>query len=102
MSLLLAAMLQAVSASPPERVDLTIPQPCAAQRSETDEVVVCANRNGESPYRLTEVPEPVEGEALPKAEVQVAQGVSAGAETEKADVGGFDSNRAMVRLKVKF
>ena len=96
MSLLLAAILQAISASPPERVD------CAAQRSETDEVVVCANRDGESPYRLIEVPEPVEGEALPKAEVQVAQGVSAGAETEKADVGGFDSNRAMVRLKFKF
>ena len=102
MSLFLAAMLQAVSASPPERVDLTIPQPCAAQRSETDEVVVCANRSGESPYRLSEVPEPAEGGALPKAEVKVAEGVSAGAETEKADVGGFSSNRAMVRLKVKF
>jgi hypothetical protein len=102
MSLLLAAVLQAAGASPPERVDLTIPQSCAAQRPETDEVVVCAHRNGESPYRLTDVPEPAEGEALPKAEVQVAEGVSVGAETEKADVGGFDSNRAMVRLKVKF
>jgi hypothetical protein len=102
MSLLLAAVLQAAGASPPERVDLTIPQSCAAQRPETDEVVVCANRNGESPYRLTDVPAPAEGEALPKAEVQVAEGVSVGAETEKADVGGFDSNRAMVRLKVKF
>ena len=100
--LLLLALTQAMSASPPERIDLTIPQPCAEQRSETDEVVVCANRNGKSPYRLTEVPEPAEGAALPKAEVQVAQGVSAGAETEKADVGGFDSNRMMVRLKVKF
>ena len=98
MSLLLAALLQAVSASPPERVDLTIPQPCAAQRPETNEVVVCANRNGESPYRLIDVPEPVEGEALPKAEVKVADGVAVGAETEKADVGGFDSNRVMVRL----
>ena len=102
MSLLLAAVLQAAGASPPERVDLTIPQSCAAQRPETDEVVVCAHRNGESPYRLTDVPAPAEGEALPKAEVQVAEGVSVGAEMEKADVGGFDSNRAMVRLKVKF
>jgi len=102
MSLLLAALLQAISASPPERVDLTIPKPCAAQRSETDEVVVCANRNGESPYRLIDVPEPVEGKTLPKAEVKVADGVAVGAETEKADVGGFNSNRMMVRLKVKF
>ena len=102
MSLLLAAILQAISASPPERVDLTIPQPCAAQRSETDEVVVCANRDGESPYRLTEVPEPNGNAALPKAEVKVADGVGVGAEMEKAEVGGFDSNRAMVRLKFKF
>jgi hypothetical protein len=101
--LVLLVLAQAVTASPPERVDLTIPQPCAAQRSGADgEVIICANRNGESPYRLTEVPEPVEGGALPKAEVKVAEGVSVGAETEKADVGGFDSNRAMVRLKVKF
>jgi len=96
MSLLLAAILQAISASPPERVD------CAAQRSETDEVVVCANRDGESPYRLTEVPEPNGNAALPKAEVKVADGVGVGAEMEKAEVGGFDLNRAMVRLKFKF
>jgi len=100
--LLLLALAQAMSASPPERVDLTIPQPCVAQRSETNEVVVCANRNGESPYRLAELQEPAQGRALPRAEVKVAEGVSAGAETEKADVGGFDSNRVMVRLKVKF
>jgi hypothetical protein len=103
MAFFFAVMLQAVTASPPERVDLTIPQPCSAQRPGADgEVIVCANRNGDSPYRLTDVPEPAEGEALPKAEVKVAEGVSAGVETERTDVGGFDSNRAMVRLKVKF
>ena len=101
--LFLLVLAQSMSASPPERVDLTIPQPCSAQRSGADgEVIVCANRNGDSPYRLTDVPEPAEGEALPKAEVKVAEGVSAGVETERTDVGGFDSNRAMVRLKVKF
>lgn len=102
MSLLLAALLQAMSASPPERVDLTIPQPCAAQRSETDEVVVCGNRNGESPYRLKEPVAPEEGQALPKAEVKLADGVTVGAGTEQADVGGFPSNRIMLGLKIKF
>jgi hypothetical protein len=101
MSLVLAAVLQAVSASPPERVDLTIRQPCQLPEASADEIVVCANRNGENPYRLQEMPPP-EQAALPNAEVNVAEGVSVGAETEEADVGGFVSNRAMLRLKVKF
>ena len=101
MSLLLAALLQAMSASPPERVDLTIPQPCAAQRSETDQVVVCGNRKGESPCRLKEPVVPEEGEALPKAEVKLGDGTTFGAETEQADVGGFPSNRIMLGLKIK-
>ena len=93
---------QAMSASPPERVDLTIPQPCVQTTAPDGEVVVCANRNGQSPYRLQEAEEVVEGEAVPKAEVKVADGVTAAAETEKADVGGFPSNRIMLGLKVKF
>jgi hypothetical protein len=92
-------LAQVVSASPPERVDLTLPQPCRAQSA--GEVVVCANRNGESPYRLKE-PVKQEAEGLPKAEKQIGEGVSVAAETEAADVGGFQSNRAMIRLKIKF
>jgi len=98
--LLTLVVAQAVSASPPERVDLTIRQPCQAQTSAPDEVVVCA-RTGENPYRLKQLPAPPPRE-LPKAEVQVAEGVQAGVETEQADVGGHPSNRAMLRLKVKF
>ena len=100
--MLLLAVVQAMSASPPERVDLTIPQPCAEQRTESGEVVVCANRNGVSPYRLQEPEAPVEGSALPDAEVKIADGVTADAATEQADVGGFPSNRIMVGLKIKF
>ena len=98
--LLAMAVVQAVSASPPERVDLTIRQPCQPQSSSPDEVVVCA-RTGESPYRIQQPPAPAP-RALPKAEVQVAEGVEAGVETDQADVGGHPSNRAMLRLKVKF
>jgi hypothetical protein len=102
MSLVLAAMIQAMSASPPERVDLTIPQPCAEKRADSGEVVVCANRNAVSPYRLQEPEEAPEGSALPKAEVEIADGVTADAGTEQTDVGGFPSNRIMLGLKIKF
>ena len=103
MSLLLAAMVQAMSASPPERVDLTISQPCADRRADDGVLIVCANRNGVSPYRLQEQEEvPAEGSALPKAEVKIADGVTADAATEQTDVGGFPSNRIMVGLKIKF
>ena len=94
------AITQAISASPPERIDLTIPQPCRPEAASSDEVVVCANRNGESPYRLQEPPpRPKE---VPKAELSVAEGVSVAGETEQADVGGMRSNRVMLRFKVKF
>jgi len=94
------AIAQAISASPPERVDLTIPQPCRPEAAAKDEVVVCANKDGQSPYRLTAQPPPKKG--VPKAELSVAEGVSVAAETESVDVGGFPSERAMIRLKVKF
>jgi hypothetical protein len=99
MNLLLAvAVLQTISATP-ERIDLTVPQPCEHARA-GEEVVVCANRSGENPYRLKQPAQKERGPA--KAQVQVADGVTAGAETENVDVGGFPSNRFMLRLKMKF
>ena len=101
MPLFLAALAQAISGSPPERIDLLIPQPCATRAAASVEIIVCANRaGGPSPYRLSQPPRP---EAqMPKAEVQLADGVSVAAETEQADILGFPSNRALLRLKVKF
>lgn len=92
---------QVMSATPPETIDLTIPQPCRPDQQSSGEVVVCANRNGESPYRLKE-PSRMKREGLPKAEAQIAEGVSVSGETENVDVGGFPSNRAMIRVKIKF
>lgn len=99
--LLLFLLAQAVQASPPQQIELTVRQPCRAESGAGDEVVVCANRNGESPYRLNQ-PAPPPPKSVPKAEVKLAEGVSADAGTEQVDVGGFPSNRAMIRLKVKF
>ena len=101
MPLFLVIFAQVVSAVPPERIDLTIPQPCTSQTGQNDEIVVCGNRgDGSSPYRINQPPAPQK--QLPKAEVQLANGASAGAETESVDVGGFPSNRLMLRLKLKF
>jgi len=98
--MLLLLVAQAMSASPPERVDLTIPQPCVTQPASPGEVVVCANRDGKSPYRLDQ---PVEdGESIPKAEASVGDDVKVAAEAEKGEVGNIPTNRLMVRLKVKF
>jgi hypothetical protein len=101
LSLLLAAMAQAVTSVPPEKIDLTIRRPCEAQKSNDDEIVVCARRNDSlSPYRIYQPP-PRQSD-IPKAEMRLADGLSASAETENAEVGGFPSNRVMVRLKIKF
>ena len=64
------ALAQVVSSYVPETIDLTLPQPCRAGGA--DEVVVCANRNGENPYRLKQVP-PLRKEGLPNAEAQIAK-----------------------------
>jgi hypothetical protein len=94
-------MAQAVTSVPPEKIDLTIRQPCEARESKSDEIVVCARRNdGSSPYRISQPP-PRQSD-IPKAELQLADGLNASAETESANVGGFLSNRMMVRLKIKF
>jgi len=94
-------LAQAVTSAPPKKIDLTIPQPCRAQKPSDDEIVVCARRDGElSPYRIGQPPS--RRSDVPKAELQLADGVAASAETESADVGGFPSNRVMVRLKIKF
>lgn len=101
MLLLIAALAQAVTSATPEKIDLTIPQPCRAQKSSDDEILVCARRDGElSPYRIGQPPS--RQSDVPKAELQLADGVRIGAETEKADVGGFPSNRLMARLKIRF
>ena len=98
MHLLVLVAIQAAASAAPVRIDLTVPPPCGARRATNDEIVVCAK--GSNPYRIKQPPAPPSG--LPKAQVQIAEGVQASADTEQADVSGFPSNRAVVRLKFKF
>ena len=101
MSLLLLLAFQAVGSVPAEQIVPATAPRCEARASSTDEIVVCAPRpDVPSPYRINQ---PAAAESGPsKAEVQIARGVIAAAETEQADVGGFPSNRLVVRLKFKF
>ena len=98
---LVATALQAAVPDASGRIDILVPQPCNSQDPFSDEVVICAKREGESPYRLKQPVRRIEN-GLPKAQVNLADGVAAAVETEAANVGGFQSNRAMVRLKVRF
>jgi len=101
MALIFLAMLQATGSVPSDKMDPAVPQHCQPQSSASDEIVVCARRgDGSSPYRIKQLPPPAS--AIPKAQAQLAPGVSASVETEGQDVGGFPSNRVMVRLKIKF
>ena len=100
MSLLLLLAVQAVGSAPAEQIVPATAPRCEA-RASNDEIVVCARRpDGSNHYRIKQAPAADPGAS--KAEVQIARGVSAAAETEQADVGGFPSNRLLVRLKIKF
>ena len=94
------SVVQAAHGAPPDRIDFTIAQPCAPT-GDTDEILVCGNRNSESAYRLKR-PMQEERSALPRAQVQISESVSAGVEAEQVEVGGYPSQRAMVRFKFKF
>ena len=74
--MILLPFLQAAGA-PAERIDLTIAQPCTEERN-ADEVIVCAARPGESPYRLPKLPAPsLKKPPAPK----IADGVTLGLDT---------------------
>lgn len=91
--------LQAVSGPP--ALDLKpfrAPRPCRPSAPGED-IVVCARPGDE--YRLKALPPLAGGAALPKAEVGVGKAKVA-AETEQGSVGGFPSNRIMLRLKRQF
>ncbi len=98
---LLAGLVQAATAPPSAAIDLAAPRRCTEASIYNDEVVVCGRRDsGRSPYRLP-LPGPDQS-ARAKAEISFGDRIGLAAETENANVGGRPSNRAMLRLKIKF
>lgn len=98
---MLLAMAQAVPPAPRSASVPTIPRPCDAQEQNIDgDIVVCGRRDS-SRYRLPPV-SPIYETERRKAERQIGNGTIVSAETERVEIGGMPSNRAMIRLKIKF
>ena len=98
----IALLAQASSqpVDPPASAEVRNGEDCKPRNS--DEVVVCAQRPGPSPYRLPKVSEAYERKPL-RAETEIAPGVVAAASIESVELlGGHKSDRAMVRFKFKF
>ena len=98
----IALLAQAPSQPADPRASAAEPNGEGCSPSNSDEVVVCAQRPGPSPYRLPKVSEEYERKPV-RAETEIAPGVVAAASVESVELlGGHKSNRAMVRFKIKF
>ena len=102
--MLVAALTLQIAAGPPDEAEprprTTAPRPCLP--GEPDEVVVCARDPETFRLRPLAVPRGADDPALPKAETQIAPGVEITAEAEQGNIGNTPTNRAMVRLELKF
>ncbi len=79
--------------------DLTVaPAVPRCTNTNPDEIVVCGSRDLRR-YRLDPLPEQKSG--LGTAERMIG-GAKVGIVAEQGEVGGITTNRAMVRLKIKF
>lgn len=79
------------------------PPPAACGTKAADGTVVVCGRGTQDAYRLRPLPDRYDPDALalPKAETGILGGRAAlAAEAEAASVGGVQSNRAMVRMKI--
>ena len=100
--LLQASTVAAAPSPPPQRIDLLrslAPPKC--EPGAEGEIVVCGSRDRSEPYRLEPLP-PRYVEKPLTAETRAFGNVRAGVTTESASVGGFTSNRVMVRFKLPF
>ena len=100
--MLVLALLQAAVAGP-TIAKPRAPAPACGTAAPDGSLVVCGQ--GQEGFRLRPLPDRFTSDpaALPKAETGVLGGkAKLAAEAEQARVGGFVSNRAMVRLKAPF
>ena len=97
----LLATLQAAAGPPapvPER--LRTARQCPNDAAGNGDVVVCARTEQE--YRLKPLADNPAVSAVPRARATLAGNVEAAADVEQASVGGFSSNRIMLRLTMPF
>lgn len=102
--MLIAALLATLqtTAGPPAPVPerLRTARQCSSEPAENGDVVVCARSDQE--YRLKRLAEIPAGSAVPRARATLAGDVEGAADVEQGSVGGFSSNRIMLRLTMPF
>lgn len=81
------------------RIPIFIPKGPRCPPHQSGEIVVCAQ--DPETFRLRPLPEKAE-DPVPRTQLKTGEHTSIGAELESAGVGGFVSNRVMIRGKVKF
>ncbi len=98
MTLLLQAAVAGPMLPKPRSV---LPRECPKPQEGDTTVVVCGR--GQEEFRLRNVPERYSSDpqALPRAQTTIGDN-TVGADTEQGNVGGFPSNRIMLRLKRPF
>lgn len=101
LTVLLLSLQSAAGPPAPGPEKLRAARPCRPEGGEAGDVVVCGRRNDEE-FRLKPLPEHHRDDTVPRAEIGLPGGVRLATETEAAGVGGFQSNRVMLRLKLPF
>ena len=83
-------------------VGAATPTPPECESKAADQVVVCATRRGESPYRLPKLPDKYAPKKI-RAEAQLAPGVGAAARVSSSTMpDGRKSDRLMLTIGVGF
>ena len=82
-------------------IDILAPQPCAPEPSTGDEIVVCAQVDGD-PQSMADAPAPIsaEPEGLPKAELSLGPNAKMVLRGETEERSGVE--RVMIDFKLKF
>jgi hypothetical protein len=83
-------------------IDILVPQPCPVEPSTSDEIVVCAQADGD-PQMMLHAPEPTsydEPGGVPKAELSLGRNAKMVVRGETDPPSG--SQRVMIDFKLKF
>ena len=97
----LLVALQVAGPPHPGPEKLWVARSCAKEADPSDDIVVCGRVDQEQ-FRLRPLRERTVRLGIPRAETKVLGDLRATAEVEQSDVGGFPSNRLMLRLKLPF
>ena len=92
--------VQAIDPIPPAPIGNIVTDPCGMPRSKDGAIVICGRRDGASPYRIEQLAP--NAPALPDATFRLGNGTQLSLEGERGEIGGIPTNRATVKLKIKF